>query len=51
MELAFTQTSLVVECGNEFVDDAHCGTFMEIHKPNDPIILSESKLRGQFMSG
>lgn len=51
IELAFTQTALVVECGNEFLDDPHCGTFLEIHKPDDPIILSEIKLRGQFMSG
>ena len=51
MELAFTQNSLIVECGNEFADDPHCGTFLEIHKPEDPIILSEIRLRGQFMSG
>jgi len=51
VELAFSQNALVFECGNEFANDNHCGTFLEIHKPGDPIILSEIKLRGQFMSG
>ena len=33
LELGFTQTAYIVECGGRFKNDPHCGTFLEIHRP------------------
>lgn len=32
MEVGYTQTAYVVECDNEYRDNAHCGTYLEIHR-------------------
>lgn len=51
MEVGITQTAYIPECGGKYLDDASCGTFLEIHKPGDPTILSDVRLRGQYASG
>jgi hypothetical protein len=51
VELGFTQTAWIVECGGKYATDPHCGTFLEIHLPGDPTILAETRLRGQLTSG
>ena len=51
LELGITQTAYIPECSGKFSKDPHCGTFLEIHKPGDPQILSEVRLQGQFTSG
>ena len=51
IEVAVTQTSFIVECGGEFVDDEHCGTFLEIHRPGYADKISEVRLRGMYPSG
>lgn len=53
IEVGFTQTAYIVECGGEFENDAHCGTFLEIHRPGPDYmsVLAEAKLRGQTTSG
>jgi len=49
--LGYSQTALIVECNNQFRNDPHCGTFLEIHKPGDEEVLAATKLRGQMFSG
>lgn len=54
MEIAYKQTGYIVECNNEFKNDPHCGTYIEIHKNNKENkyeILSDIKLKGGFHSG
>jgi len=34
IQVAYMQTAFSVVCGNEFADDPHCGTFLEVHLPN-----------------
>lgn len=51
MEVGFTQTAWIVECGGTYANDPHCGTFLEIHRPGDNTTLSATKLRGQLTSG
>ena len=51
LELAFTQTAFIAECGNRFQEDDHCGTYLEIHEPGDPEIVSDVKLKQQLPSG
>jgi len=50
-EFGYTQTALVVECGGEWEDHPHCGTFLEIHRPGDTAILSSVKLKAVLTSG
>ncbi len=33
LEVGFTQNAWIVECGGDYKDDSHCGTFLEIHRP------------------
>lgn len=49
--LGYSQTALIIECNNHFKNDPHCGTFLEIHRPEDEEILAATKLRGQIFSG
>jgi hypothetical protein len=36
LELGFSQTAYIVECGGRYKNDAHCGTFLEIHRKGLP---------------
>ena len=53
VQVAFTQTAVIVECG----DDQDCGTYLEIHRPNgspyddEDVILNEKKLKDPVTSG
>jgi hypothetical protein len=51
LELGVTQTSFILECGGAFSTDAHCGTFLEIHRPARADKLSEVRLRAMYPSG
>ena len=51
IELGITQTGFIYECGGEFKEDPHCGTFLEIHRPGFADKVSETRLRGLYPSG
>lgn len=51
LELGFTQTAYVVECGGASQFNEHCGTFLEIHPPGFADMINEAKLRGTYTSG
>ncbi len=49
LELGITSTAFIPECSDK--DATDCGTFLEVHQPGDPTILTEVKLQGQYVSG
>lgn len=57
MQVSYTQSAFVHICGQEFADDPHCGTFLEIHRLNgspddaEEILISETKLLTRETSG
>lgn len=51
VQIAYTQTAFITECSHQYKDDPHCGTYLEVHKPDDEEPLAVTKLRGQFTSG
>jgi hypothetical protein len=38
LELGFTQSAYIVECGGRYKNDPHCGTFLEIHRPGASVL-------------
>lgn len=44
VELGFTSTVHIIQCGGKFHDDPHCGTFLEVHRPDRAEVLSEVRL-------
>jgi len=44
LELGFTQTAHVVQCGGAFRTSEHCGTFLEVHRPSRAEKLTEVRL-------
>ena len=51
IELGVTQTNFIIECANEFQADAHCGTFLEVHRPGFAEKIGEARLRAMYPSG
>ncbi|KAL7543226.1 hypothetical protein ACHAXR_012531 [Thalassiosira sp. AJA248-18] len=57
MQVSYSQNAYIYVCGGEFVDDNHCGTYLEIHKPNgtpyddEATILSDVKITTPVTNG
>ena len=54
MEIAYSSTALVVQCGNAWADGVlaeQCGTFLEIHRKDDTFVIAETALPAGFVSG
>ncbi|ETW05153.1 hypothetical protein H310_04160 [Aphanomyces invadans] len=51
VSVGYMQTAYIVQCNGPFALDNHCGTFLELHKPHDETILSQTRLFGEFTSG
>eukprot|EP00941_MAST-03F_sp_MAST-3F-sp1_P004129 g4129.t1 len=51
MEIGYSQTAFIVECGGQLRGRGDCGTYLEVHLPGNPEILSEAPLPGGFTSG
>jgi hypothetical protein len=51
LEIGFSQTAFIVECGAPGSRQTDCGAWLEIHLPNNPEILAEAPLPGGFTSG
>lgn len=65
VQVAFTQTAIIVRCGKSgsvngenFADDPHCGTFLEIHRedgspydPDENVIISERRIDTALTNG
>ncbi|GLE04992.1 hypothetical protein PINS_up013976 [Pythium insidiosum] len=49
--VAYMQTAYITQCYGSFALDNHCGTFLELHEPNNEIILSQTRLLGEYPSG
>ncbi|KAG1709606.1 hypothetical protein DVH05_020264 [Phytophthora capsici] len=49
--VGFMQTSYIVQCGGAFELSNHCGTFLELHEPGNGLILSQTRLLGQYPNG
>mmetsp|Transcript_36227 Transcript_36227/g.59289 ORF Transcript_36227/g.59289 Transcript_36227/m.59289 type:complete len:344 (-) Transcript_36227:94-1125(-) len=51
VSFGYTSSAYIVQCGNDYVEDNHCGTFIELHSPDDETILSQTRLEGGFTNG
>ncbi|KAF1318199.1 hypothetical protein FI667_g14168, partial [Globisporangium splendens] len=50
--VGYMQTGYITQCfGAAFALDNHCGTFLEVHEPGSKIILSQTRLLGEYPSG
>lgn len=49
--VGFMQTSYIVQCGGAFELSNHCGTFLELHEPENEMILSQTRLLRQYPNG
>ncbi|KAJ0403832.1 hypothetical protein ATCC90586_000498 [Pythium insidiosum] len=45
------ETAYITQCSGAFALDNHCGTFLELHEPGNEIILSQTRLLGEYPSG
>ncbi|RHY92292.1 hypothetical protein DYB37_007496 [Aphanomyces astaci] len=51
VSVGYMQTAYIVQCLGSFALDNHCGTFLELHKPNDETILAQTRLFAEFTNG
>jgi hypothetical protein len=51
MEVGYMQTAYIVQCRGEFAHAPNCGTYLEIHSPDDEAVLSQVQLPGGFQAG
>lgn len=51
LQLGYTQTAFITECGGEFKNNIRCGTYLEVHLPGNEAIISFVKLKSGFVSG
>lgn len=49
--VAYMQTAYIVQCFGTFALSNHCGTFLELHEPGSEVILSQTRLLGEYPSG
>lgn len=49
--VGYTQNAWIMECSGEYANDPKCGTWLEVHIPNDERIVSERKLPGGMLDG
>lgn len=49
--VGYMQTAYITQCFGSFALDNHCGTFLEVHEPGSEIILSQTRLLGEYPSG
>ena len=51
--IGFSSTNFIVHCGGAYADDPTCGTFLEIHRVDDPEILADVRIapKDAFTSG
>ncbi|CEG35708.1 RxLR-like protein [Plasmopara halstedii] len=49
--VGYMQTSYIVQCGGAFELSNHCGTFLELHEPDNEVILSQTRLMRQYPNG
>ena len=49
--LGISSTNYIVQCGGAFANDPLCGTFLEIHLPDDDEILGDKRITEEFTSG
>ncbi|RHY73030.1 hypothetical protein DYB30_004180 [Aphanomyces astaci] len=51
VSVGYMQTAYIVQCLGSYALDNHCGTFLELHKPNDETILAQTRLFAEFTNG
>ncbi|KDO35234.1 hypothetical protein SPRG_00079 [Saprolegnia parasitica CBS 223.65] len=51
VSVAYMQTAFIMQCMGGFALDNHCGTFLELHKPNDETILAQTRLFAELPNG
>lgn len=44
VQVGYSQSALSVICGNEFSDDEHCGTYLEVHQQNGSPYTDETEV-------
>jgi len=44
VQLAFTSTTYIVKCGGNLLNDPNCGSFLEVHLPGNPDIITEVRI-------
>lgn len=49
--VGYMQTAYIAQCFGSFALDNHCGTFLEVHEPGNKLILSQTRLLGEYPSG
>mmetsp|Transcript_33497 Transcript_33497/g.98725 ORF Transcript_33497/g.98725 Transcript_33497/m.98725 type:complete len:526 (-) Transcript_33497:526-2103(-) len=55
MQVGFSQTSLIHQCGGVFANESRCGTFLEIHRSSpyndDNTVLAETRIIDRVADG
>ncbi|DBA00300.1 TPA: hypothetical protein N0F65_001495 [Lagenidium giganteum] len=49
--VGYMQTAYITQCYGAYALDNHCGTFLELHEPDNELILSQTRLLGEYTSG
>lgn len=49
--VGYMQTGYITQCFGQYALDNHCGTFLELHEPDNEAILSQTRLLGEYTSG
>jgi hypothetical protein len=49
--VAWSFNNFLTQCYNEFSDEAECGTFIEVHRPNQPRVLSDKRVVEDYSVG
>lgn len=49
--VGYTQTAYISQCFGSFALRDDCGTFLELHLADDELILSQTRLLGEYTSG
>mmetsp|Transcript_31508 Transcript_31508/g.54615 ORF Transcript_31508/g.54615 Transcript_31508/m.54615 type:complete len:195 (+) Transcript_31508:1941-2525(+) len=49
--VAWSFNNYVTQCTHEFADEKECGTFVEVHRPGSPLVLSDKQITAYYSIG
>lgn len=51
LEIAWAFNNYIILCSNEFIEEPECGTFIEIHRPKESLMLSSLRITKDYSTG
>lgn len=51
MAVAWLLNGFILHCSDDYRNTDECGTFLEIHRPNDPKVIQDMLIRRLYESG